>query len=46
MASDTTHTQRVRLAKVVKRGKKRKRQQRREGTPYFPLKRGEKRPKE
>jgi hypothetical protein len=46
MASDTTRTQRIRKAKVAKRGKSRKREQARKGTPYFPLKRGEKRAKE
>ncbi len=46
MASDTTRTERIRHAKVAKRGKQRKREQAKKGTPYFPLKRGEKRPKE
>jgi hypothetical protein len=43
MASSTAHTENVRKHKVSTRGKRRKRAERRNGTPSIPLARGEER---
>ena len=43
MASSTAHTENVRKHKVANRGKRRKRLERRVGTPSIPLVRGEER---
>ena len=43
MASSTAHTENVRKHKAANRGKRRKRAERRNGTPSIPLTRGEER---